>query len=182
MTFAPPPAGAFDVRYRRGWFACTSRRPESTGFPDSCLIRRFPMTASWDLGERPVRLRSSSITGKSLLTGKQSVRIWDPASAILLRIGSGGSAERFPRTFSLDRISRIRSTPATHFNYSGCPAGLVTLKVYERWGEKWDDCGRGQGTGVYRVEWDAGSFPSGVYTCRMQAGSFSSSKKVLLLR
>jgi len=60
---------------------------------------------------------------------------------------------------------------------------LVTLKVYDALGrEVATIVDEVREPGVYRVEWDAGSFPSGVYTCRMQAGSFSSSKKVLLLR
>jgi hypothetical protein len=37
-------------------------------------------------------------------------------------------------------------------------------------------------SGTHRIRWDAGGLSSGVYFCRMQAGVFSATRKVLLLR
>ena len=37
-------------------------------------------------------------------------------------------------------------------------------------------------SGVYSVDWDASQFSSGVYLAKMTAGSYSSTKKLLLLR
>ncbi|NIT58314.1 MAG: peptidase S8, partial [Aliifodinibius sp.] len=36
--------------------------------------------------------------------------------------------------------------------------------------------------GNYKTNWDAGSFASGVYLYRIQAGSYIESKKMILLR
>jgi len=39
-----------------------------------------------------------------------------------------------------------------------------------------------QGPGVRTVEWDATSFPSGVYFYRMTAGSFTQTRRMILIR
>lgn len=36
--------------------------------------------------------------------------------------------------------------------------------------------------GTHTIEWNAGPAPSGVYFCRLQAGSYAATKKILLLR
>ena len=36
--------------------------------------------------------------------------------------------------------------------------------------------------GTYTVQWDASTLPSGVYYYRLTAGTFSDTKKLLLLR
>jgi len=36
--------------------------------------------------------------------------------------------------------------------------------------------------GVYSVQWNAAGFPSGVYFCRLQAGLFTETKKLVLMR
>ncbi len=39
-----------------------------------------------------------------------------------------------------------------------------------------------QQAGFSSVEWDAGNFGSGVYFCRLQAGEFTQTRKLLLMR
>jgi hypothetical protein len=39
-----------------------------------------------------------------------------------------------------------------------------------------------QAAGYYDVRWDAGSAPSGIYFCRIQAGAFVETRKLILLR
>jgi hypothetical protein len=60
-------------------------------------------------------------------------------------------------------------------------AGNVTLKIYSLDGkiivtlvdkEMWP--------GTYEVTWDAGDLPAGVYFCRIEAGSSTESRKLLL--
>ena len=36
--------------------------------------------------------------------------------------------------------------------------------------------------GGYEVTWDAGDFPSGVYTCRLRSGSWSATSRILIAR
>ena len=37
-------------------------------------------------------------------------------------------------------------------------------------------------SGTYKLRWDAGSLPSGIYFYRLSAGAFSESKKLVLIR
>jgi hypothetical protein len=39
-----------------------------------------------------------------------------------------------------------------------------------------------RGPGTYRASFDASSFPSGVYVYQLRAGSYSESKKMVLLK
>jgi flagellar hook assembly protein FlgD len=99
-----------------------------------------------------------------------------------LRLGPPGSAER-PARFLLEQNYPNPFNPTTRFQYTVAAAGLVTLKMYDALGrEVATIVDEVKQPGVYQAEWDARSFPSGVYTCRMQAGSFSNSKKVVFLR
>jgi hypothetical protein len=36
--------------------------------------------------------------------------------------------------------------------------------------------------GTYEIQWDATNFPSGVYFYKLQAGSFTDTKKMLLIK
>jgi hypothetical protein len=73
--------------------------------------------------------------------------------------------------------------PSTVIRFSIPKAGLTTLKIY-------DILGREVKTliteelvaGIHEVELNAFSLPSGVYFCRLQSGSFSETKKMILLR
>lgn len=73
--------------------------------------------------------------------------------------------------------------PSTDIRFEISESRLVTLKVYDLLGRElatlvnqWKPAGR------YLVNWDATGLPTGVYFCRMQAGDFVETKKLLLLR
>jgi hypothetical protein len=88
-----------------------------------------------------------------------------------------------PKEFSLSQNYPNPFNPSTSFEFRVPSCGLVSLKVF-------DALGREVGTlvnevkapGVYRLTWDAGTLPSGVYFYRMTAGSFTETKKLMLLR
>jgi len=60
---------------------------------------------------------------------------------------------------------------------------LVDLSIYNLLGQKISMLvSEKQKAGSYKVEWDASTLPSGVYLCRLRAGSFTATKKLVLLR
>jgi hypothetical protein len=71
----------------------------------------------------------------------------------------------------------------TTIRYDVKSTGLVTLRVF-------DLLGRDVATlihettpaGSYSVAWNAGDLPSGIYFCRMEAGEFTATRKMLLLK
>ena len=73
--------------------------------------------------------------------------------------------------------------PTTTIRYSITKTGLVTLKVYNLIGEEITTLVNEEKTaGNYKVEFDASKLPSGVYLYQIKAGSFSQTKKMLLIK
>ncbi|MCX6163006.1 MAG: T9SS type A sorting domain-containing protein [Ignavibacteriae bacterium] len=73
--------------------------------------------------------------------------------------------------------------PATTINYQLPNTGNVKLTVYDALGhEAGVLVNESQNAGNYNIVWNASGFPSGVYFYRLEAGSFVSNKKMILLK
>ena len=73
--------------------------------------------------------------------------------------------------------------PKTTIKYSILKSSFVTLKVYDMLGKEVTTLvNEERGTGNYKVDFDGSYLPSGVYFYRMQAGIFSETKKLVLLK
>lgn len=95
-------------------------------------------------------------------------------------------------------LSRVQSTPTTHallenypnpfnpttsFRYQIATAGQVTLKIYDVLGREVAKLvDEDKLPGEYNSLWDASVFSSGIYFYKLQAGTFSEIKKMLLIR
>ena len=90
-----------------------------------------------------------------------------------------------PAEFSLSQNFPNPFNPSTEFNFQISPqsAGFVTLKIYNTLGEEIATVvNEHLDAGTYSRNWIANGIPSGVYYYRLQAGTFSEEKKLLLLR
>jgi Secretion system C-terminal sorting domain len=73
--------------------------------------------------------------------------------------------------------------PSTRFQFSISDAQFVSVKVFDILGHEVAALVNGtMSAGKYSVEWNAANVPSGIYFCRMQAGSFTSVKKMTLMK
>ncbi len=73
--------------------------------------------------------------------------------------------------------------PTTNIQYSVMKAGLVTLTVYDVLGRKVSTLiNQYQTAGTHSINFDASRLASGVYFYRIEAGSFRSVKKMMLLK
>ena len=88
-----------------------------------------------------------------------------------------------PSSYSLSQNHPNPFNPSTELEYRVPAYGQVTLKVFDILGHEIaslvDDM---RAPGTYRVSWDASGMPSGVYFYRMTAGSFVSTRKMVLLQ
>lgn len=88
-----------------------------------------------------------------------------------------------PVSFSLFQNYPNPFNPTTTINYQLPTNSLITLKVYDVLGREVavlvNDV---KNAGTYSVQWNALQFSSGIYFAKMRAGSFSSSKKLLLMK
>jgi hypothetical protein len=74
--------------------------------------------------------------------------------------------------------------PLTTIHYTLFTSALVSLKVYNILGQEVATLlnNEAMGEGMHEVQFDASGLPSGVYFYRMQAGEFSATKKLLLMK
>jgi hypothetical protein len=94
-----------------------------------------------------------------------------------------GKTPHTPREYWLQQNYPNPFNPSTTIRYALPQAGYVTLKVYNLLGEEIAALISGrQPAGEHEVRWNAASLPSGVYFYRLQAGGFTMTRKLLLVR
>ncbi len=175
-----PPAGIFDARFE------TNRMLESLndGGQRSIAIQvsyaQYPLTISWDLKDQLVT--TSLVVGarEVKINGQGSVTISDPTAPISLKLGSRSS---LPKQFTLDQNYPNPFNPSTTIHY-GLPHSLfVTLTVYNTLGQQVAQLvNEQQQAGYHDVVFRGDGLASGVYFYRIQAGGFTSVRRLLLLR
>ena len=135
------------------------------------------------IGNRSIRLRLtagnnfesdyslSNIYSFNQNLGKENINLlkWDGSEVIT--------------EYALDQNYPNPFNPSTTIRYQLPQDGMVTLKVYDILGSEVATLVNEQKTaGRYEINFDASRFASGVYIYKLQAGSFISSKKMLLVK
>ncbi|MBI4535755.1 MAG: T9SS type A sorting domain-containing protein [Ignavibacteriae bacterium] len=91
--------------------------------------------------------------------------------------------EAMPTQFRLEQNYPNPFNPRTSFKFTVPSSKWVTLKVYDLLGREVETLvNEAKEPGTYEVVWDAVNMSSGVYFCRMTAGSFSETTKLIFLR
>ncbi len=87
------------------------------------------------------------------------------------------------QSFSLSQNFPNPFNPTTTISYQLPANNFTTLKVYDVLGrEAAVLVNEMKNAGIYSMQWNASQFASGVYFAKMTAGSFSSTKKLLLMK
>jgi len=98
-------------------------------------------------------------------------------------VADGYSNRKIPTAFALRQNYPNPFNPSTTIRFDLPEAGHVSLKVFNLLGnEVMTLVDEHQSEGAHQVELDGASMQSGVYLCRLQAGSFSQAIKVTLLK
>jgi len=88
-----------------------------------------------------------------------------------------------PNTFSLNQNYPNPFNPSTKISWQLPFSSNVTLKIYNVLGNEVDLLvNEYQSAGNYGFTWNAVNLPSGIYFCRLQAGSFVQTRKMILLK
>jgi hypothetical protein len=88
-----------------------------------------------------------------------------------------------PAAYELSQNYPNPFNPSTEIRYAIPTAGLTSLVVYNLLGQEVVTLvNEVQSAGSYTIRFDARSLPSGMYFARLRAGSFSSVKKMLLVK
>jgi hypothetical protein len=92
-------------------------------------------------------------------------------------------SSEIPSKYSLSQNFPNPFNPSTKIEYSIPKSGLVTIKVY-------DILGKGiatlvneiQSPGTYSVDFNGAELPSGIYFYRLQAGNYTETKQMILIK
>ncbi|MBI5645415.1 MAG: T9SS type A sorting domain-containing protein [Ignavibacteriae bacterium] len=88
-----------------------------------------------------------------------------------------------PSSYALGQNYPNPFNPATTITFSVPQSGTVRLAVYDASGKEIALLANSTYTaGNYRVTWNAGTIPSGVYYYRLSAGSFNATRKMMLVK
>ena len=88
-----------------------------------------------------------------------------------------------PTVYELGQNYPNPFNPSTVINYSIPESGLVTLKVFDILGQEVAELvNTVKQAGVYNVSFDANDMTTGLYIYRIESGSFTATKKMLLVK
>jgi hypothetical protein len=99
--------------------------------------------------------------------------------------GSTGveNVPQVPSKYSLSETYPNPFNPSTNFTYELSKAGFVSVKVYDLLGREVATLvNEFKPAGSYPATWNAAGFGSGIYFCKMQSGSFTATKKMILMK
>jgi hypothetical protein len=98
-------------------------------------------------------------------------------------LGSGPEFILHPSAFNLSQNFPNPFNPTTRISFDLAKAGLTKLTLFNLLGQEVATLTNTYLTaGTHQVEWDAAALASGVYVYRLESGSFTASKKMVLLR
>ncbi len=107
-------------------------------------------------------------------------------STLRLTFDIGVSVElpaSIPEGFELSQNFPNPFNPKTTIDFATPYQSFVTIKIYDVLGKEIGTLvSQDLSPGCYSTQWDAESMPSGVYVYRLQAGGFSQTKKLMLIR
>jgi len=91
--------------------------------------------------------------------------------------------KQIPTRFALEQNYPNPFNPSTTISFSLPFKSFVSLKVFDALGREVSILlAEELLAGTYSRQWNAAGLPSGVYFSRLQAGSFTETKKLILLR
>ena len=88
-----------------------------------------------------------------------------------------------PENYELSQNYPNPFNPVTHLEFGISNLGFVSLKVFDILGKEVKTLvNEIKPAGIYRVEFDGSNFASGIYFYKLEVGSFTQTKRMLLLK
>lgn len=165
-----PPAGAFDIRFDSQRFVeelSTVKGIELNGVQYPVSVRAEGIS---------VELENIGIINDGEVIKVNSAegnKIYASSEFSSAKVNSYELAQNFPNPFN----------PSTKIQFSIPEAGNVSLTVFNALGQKVAELVNGNmSKGNHTVNFDASSLTSGMYFYKIQSGSFSATKKMMLIK
>jgi hypothetical protein len=185
----PPraPENAFDVRFASGRILEGAELGQKASFPVEMTNPVYPVTLSWKLSDDIRDWTLITDGAPRALHGEGSILL-SRAAGIALEAGTG-SSNSLPREFALEQNFPNPFNPSTVIRYDlpvrqdEILSYKVSLRVYNMLGQLVATLvDEEQSAGYKSVTFDAGNLGSGMYMYKITAGSFSQSRKMVVVR
>jgi hypothetical protein len=125
---------------------------------------------------------SLAVADSNVFVGTSGRGVWRRSLMDILSVDQTVNPA-LPTAFSLEQNYPNPFNPTTSIKFQVQSSTLVTLKVFDLLGRQAATLVNEQkSAGKYLVQWNAKNFASGVYFYRLTAGSFSATRKLVLLR
>lgn len=176
----PLPPDGFDVRYKSNRLIEVINESKSTDIPILTQGIKYPLTISWDV-KSSLSLVALKVDSKKLsLKGNGSVTIGNTDAKISI---ISDRKREVPKEFSLKQNYPNPFNPSTVIDYQLPVDSWVALKVYNLLGQEIvtlvDEFNE---AGFKTVQFNADNLPTGIYMYRLTAESYSSIKKLVIVR
>ncbi len=181
-----PPAGAFDARFGDET-SFASFPPDPVGEESRTIVIASDATEL----RLTVRIRKSDGTrwfvkdasgeSRALTDGVTLTIAPSQDGSTTIRLVAGGG--NIPTEFGLDQNYPNPFNPSTKVSFAVPVEGMVNIRLYNILGNEVATLvSRRYEAGRHDVEFNAAALPSGVYIYTMRAGTFSQSRKMVLMR
>jgi hypothetical protein len=122
-------------------------------------------------------LEGNAVSGQVLKTDAKIVNI-----EMAAKDGSPVNGAEVPRSFSLSQNYPNPFNPDTKIGFSLSMASDYTLTIYNVTGQVVDVFSGSADAGSHEINWNASNVASGIYFYKLDAGNFSETKKMILLK
>jgi hypothetical protein len=131
----------------------------------------------------PIDVTVSDVAGPS----GSAIVLRADAIKFIMRTGAtsaeSNAQSSIPESFALEQNHPNPFNPSTVVGYAVPKSSYITLKVYDLLGRQVAVLFEGMAApGWYTVNFQGTNLPSGTYLCRLEAGGFVQTKKMLLLK
>jgi hypothetical protein len=124
---------------------------------------------------------SLEANGQFIFNGTNNANVWRRPLSQITNVGNETSLQ--PETFSLKQNYPNPFNPTTTISFNVPQKSFVTLKVFDALGKEVAVLASEElPAGAYARHWNASDMPSGIYFYRLQAESFTATRKLVLLK
>jgi hypothetical protein len=131
----------------------------------------------------------NTVIGKPVIgVAKSSRSVIRGSSTLCLTSSNKNTVElkediTIPNSFSLEQNYPNPFNPATQIKFSVPQEGFINLSIYNLLGEKVKELvSERKSPGTYTVVWNAKDYTSGMYIYNLRSGSYSFTRKLILLK
>ena len=177
-----PPAGVFDVRFSDDRFAGVLS-DTSSALNINLQVSEGPLKIEWNVKDDGAYVLNGISSVPLRLEGYGSITLTKFNTSGELRTAAQGGFTALPSRFELEQNYPNPFNPATVINYQVPVRTRVTIKIYDELGREISTLvDEVKDPGRYQVKFYASSLTGGVYFCRLSAGSFVKTNKLVVIK